>query len=90
MESATKPESETMIQMIMQEREGGDREVETPAGAIDLLTDTEVIEIKHVHNWKDATKVLVYHTYFPDRKPRIHLYWRLQQADQSHGRRGFH
>jgi hypothetical protein len=74
MESATKPESETMIQMIMQEREGGDREVETPAGAIDLLTDTEVIEIKHVHNWKDATKVLVYHTYFPDRKPRIHLF----------------
>jgi hypothetical protein len=74
MESLLKPESESMVQVIMQEREVGEREVETPAGAIDLLTDDEVIEIKHVRNWKDATKVLVYQTYFPNRKPRVHLF----------------
>ena len=74
MENAIRPETESMIQVIMQGREGGERNIETPAGAIDLLTDQEVIEIKHVHNWKDATKVLVYQTYFPDRQPRVHLF----------------
>jgi DNA polymerase III delta subunit len=83
MESATKPESESMIQIILQEREGGEREVETPAGAINLLTDEEVIEIKHVHNWKDATKVLVYQTYFSDRKPRVHLFGGYSKQTRS-------
>lgn len=67
-------ESEALIQMGLQEREGGEREVDTPAGAVDLVTDEHVIEIKHVTDWKDGVKVLVYAMYFPERKPRIHLF----------------
>ena len=44
--SATALENEAMIQFILWEREGGEREVETPFGFVDLLTDQEVIEIK--------------------------------------------
>lgn len=32
-------ENESIIKLIVQEREGGDTEVETPSGLIDLLTD---------------------------------------------------
>jgi hypothetical protein len=67
-------EDESMIQAILQEREGGDREVETPVGYVDLLTDDYVIEVKHVKVWKEGTKVLLYAAYFPNRKPRIHLF----------------
>ena len=67
-------ENETMIQTILQKREGGEREVETPAGFVDLLTDEYVIEIKHVKDWKDGAKVLIYAIHFPGRKPRVHLF----------------
>jgi hypothetical protein len=67
-------ESERMIQVALQSREGGDREVETAVGFIDLLTDEYVIEIKHVTDWKEATKVLIYALRFPNRKPRVHLF----------------
>jgi hypothetical protein len=72
--TATALENEAMIQFILWEREGGEREVETPFGFVDLLTDEEVIEIKHIRNWKDASKVLVYASFFPTRKPRVHLF----------------
>ncbi|EGJ32334.1 MULTISPECIES: hypothetical protein [Moorena] len=67
-------EDERMIQAILQEREGGEREVESPVGYVDLLTDDYVIEVKHVKVWKDGTKVLLYAPYFPGRKPRVHLF----------------
>lgn len=67
-------ENEIVIQAILQEREGGERAVETPVGFVDLVTDEHVIEVKHVKNWKEATKVLVYAPYFPNRKPRVHLF----------------
>ncbi len=67
-------EDERMIQAILQRREGGEREVETPSGFVDLVTDQYVIEIKHVNAWKDGTKVLVYGFYFPGLKPRVHLF----------------
>lgn len=67
-------EDEAMIQTILQEREGGEREVESPVGYVDLLTDEYVIEVKHVKAWKDAAKVLLFTPYFPTRKPRVHLF----------------
>jgi hypothetical protein len=67
-------ESEAVIQIALQEQEGGEREVETPVGLADLVTDEWVIEIKHVSNWKEASKVLVYARFFGDRKPRVHLF----------------
>lgn len=67
-------ESERMIQVSLQSREGGEREVETPVGFIDLVTDEHVIEIKHVTDWKDGAKVLLYAQYLKSKKPRIHLF----------------
>jgi len=48
--------------------------VVTPIGFVDLVTDAHVIEIKHVIDWKDGAKVLLYAFYFPSRKPRVHLF----------------
>jgi hypothetical protein len=67
-------ESERMIQVALQSREGGEREVETPAGFVDLLTDEYVIEVKHVSDWKDAAKVVLLAQYFNGKKPRVHLF----------------
>jgi hypothetical protein len=67
-------ESERMIQVALQSREGGEREVETPVGFVDLVTDESVIEIKHVSDWKEGIKVLAYALYLPSRKPRLHLF----------------
>ncbi len=67
-------ESEAVVQVALQSREGGEREVETPVGYVDLVTDTEVIEIKHVSNWKDGAKILLYAPYLGERQPRIHLF----------------
>lgn len=67
-------ESERMIQLALQNREGGEREVETPVGFIDLVTDEHVIEIKHVTDWKDGAKVLFYAQYLKSKKPRVHLF----------------
>ena len=72
--ASTALENERMIQTILQEREGGEREVDTPVGQADLVTDEYVIEIKHVSDWKEGVKVSVYAVFFPDRKPRLHLF----------------
>ncbi|ARV58090.1 hypothetical protein BZZ01_05075 [Nostocales cyanobacterium HT-58-2] len=54
---------------------GGLREVETPVGRIDLLTDTEIIEVKNIKDWKAAIgQVLAYSGFFPEHRKRLHLF----------------
>lgn len=54
---------------------GGQPEVSTPVGRIDLLTDTEIIEVKHVADWKSAMgQVLAYASFYPHHTKRIHLF----------------
>lgn len=54
---------------------GGEVEVITAVGRIDLLTSTEVIEIKNIDNWKEALgKILAYSSFFPEHDKRIHLF----------------
>jgi hypothetical protein len=66
---------EKQIQIALWKQLGGQVEVETPAGRIDLLTDTEIIEIKRAKNWKAAIgQVISYAMYFPDRQKRVHLF----------------
>ena len=67
-------ETEQMVQVALQSREGGEREVETPVGFIDLVTDEYAIEIKHVTGWKDGAKVLLYSQFLRSKKPRVHLF----------------
>lgn len=54
---------------------GGLVEVNTPAGRIDLLTQTEVIEVKYIKDWKAALgQVLAYSGFYPQHLKRLHLF----------------
>lgn len=60
---------------------GGKTEVAVPGGRIDILTPTEVIEVKRVPQWKAALgQVLVYGGAYRDRRLRIHLIGELTQS----------
>jgi hypothetical protein len=53
----------------------GQTEVVTAVGRIDLLTESEVIEIKEINNWKEALgKILADSAFFPKHSKRIHLF----------------
>jgi phage regulator Rha-like protein len=59
----------------------GKIEIQTLAGNIDILTDTEIIEVKEVRLWKHALgQVLAYGYYYPSHKRRIHLYGETQES----------
>lgn len=54
---------------------GGRREVRCLHGLVDILTDTHVIEVKHVENYKHAIgQVMVYGLCYPDHGRRVHLF----------------
>jgi hypothetical protein len=71
----TRQGTEYEIQCRMHQELGGDIEVHTIAGRIDLVTDTEVIEIKKIAHWKDAFgEVMTKGQFFPQHQKRIHLF----------------
>jgi hypothetical protein len=75
LEAPQRKGKEFEIQTRMHEELGGKTEVYTPAGRIDLVTDTEVIEIKKVEKWKDAFgEVIIKGQTFQTHKKRIHLF----------------
>jgi DNA-binding MarR family transcriptional regulator len=54
---------------------GGQVEVVTAVGRIDLLTATELIEVKDIQDWKNALgQTLAYSAFFPTHSKRIHLF----------------
>ncbi len=64
---------------------GGRREVKTPTGYIDLLTDEEVIEVKQVSDWKSAIgQVLAYAKFYPERRKRVHLFGKANPRITDH------
>jgi hypothetical protein len=68
-------QKEHEIQERLQSELFGEIEVVTPFGRIDLLTDTEIIEIKYGDNWKNALgKILVYGKFYPNHTKVIHLF----------------
>ncbi|MCU0516302.1 MAG: hypothetical protein MUC60_05420 [Oscillatoria sp. Prado101] len=72
--AALKSPEKEVVQRL-KEREGGETEVPTPVGDIDLLTATDVVEVKTVRCWKAAAgQALMYQNYFPSHSPRLHLY----------------
>ena len=81
-----KPHSQERIEFQIRERLksqlGGLSEVKTPAGRIDLLTETEIIEVKRIGEWKSALgQILVYSGFYPEHKRRLHLFGR--ESDQK-------
>ncbi|MEP0914676.1 hypothetical protein NDI45_27630 [Leptolyngbya sp. GB1-A1] len=54
---------------------GGPVKVKTATGRIDLLTDTELIEVKHINDWESALgQVLAYSGFYPEHRKQIHLF----------------
>lgn len=54
---------------------GGQTEVSTPVGRIDLLTEHHIIEIKKADDWKAALgQVQAYSQFYPNRTKRICLF----------------
>jgi len=74
---------------LVKQMRGAKTEIVTPAGKIDILTDTEVIEIKEWKRWKEAIgQVLCYGKYYPNHKKRIHFFGKVHddfiQSIKSH------
>lgn len=73
-------EREKVIQKKLQALLGGETEVKNPAGRIDLLTNTQVIEIKKFKDWKEAIgQIVVYGSFYPDRQKVVYLFDRKPQ-----------
>jgi hypothetical protein len=63
------------IQLRMHAELGGIMEACTPIGPVDLVTSTEVIEIKRIEDWKEALgQVMAKAQCFPELSMRIHLF----------------
>lgn len=74
---ASKDNIEQQVRHRLQSQLGGLVEVTTPAGRIDLLTDTEIIEVKHVSECCSAMgQVLAYSGFYPEHHKHIHLFGR--------------
>jgi hypothetical protein len=68
----------------LQKKIGGITEFRIECGVIDLLTASEVIEVKNIKLWKGAIgQVLVYKSYFPEHSARIHLFGKIPQPSST-------
>lgn len=73
--------SEAWYRDRLSQKLNGKTEVNTPVGRIDILTKTEVIEVKSTKNWKSAIgQVKAYGRYYPKHRPRIHLFGQMTQT----------
>ena len=64
---------EVNIQRKMEKELGGKHEV-CPTGVADIITDTELIEIKNWKQWITALgQIFAYKIYFPNKNLRIHF-----------------
>jgi hypothetical protein len=80
----SKKDIERQIQHCLWQQLGGEIEVGTLAGRVDLLTSTEIIEIKRASHWKDAVgQVVVYGHYYPSHSKRIHLFGSVHTSLRS-------
>jgi hypothetical protein len=60
---------------------GGEIEVVTPVGRIDIVTATEIIEVKAATQWKQAFgQIMMYGHYYPQHQKRIHLFGKMSTA----------
>lgn len=68
-------ESDVVNKLINREKLKCKREVSTPTGRIDILTDSELIEVKEYSNYKSAIGQLIcYGNSYPKHKLRLHLF----------------
>jgi hypothetical protein len=67
--------SEKDIQVKVHQMFGGVREVNTPVGFIDVLTDTQLIEVKSAETWKHSVgQLLSYSKFYPNHEMVMYLF----------------
>ncbi len=72
--------TEKQYQLDLAQKERGLVEVSTIAGNIDVLTSTQVIEVKDIKGWKSALgQVIAYGSFYPSHQKRIHLFGETQE-----------
>ena len=53
----------------------GQTEVKVPFGRIDILTNNQIIEVKHIKKWNAAVgQIIIYGSHYPHHQKRIHLF----------------
>lgn len=68
-------DKEKQVQTKLKEKYGGQIEVDTDVGKIDLLTKKYIIEIKNYENWKSAIgQLIMYSCDYPEKKKIIYLF----------------
>lgn len=80
-EQIAKKYPEKRVQLKLRESMGGLIEVPCLGGRIDLLTDTEIIEVKVAKQWKSALgQLLIYSQYYPFHRKRMHLFGDITES----------
>ncbi|HSA76143.1 MAG TPA: KilA-N domain-containing protein [Nitrosarchaeum sp.] len=78
LEWASAPKNKTVekqIQEKLAKKLSGKIEVQTEFGCIDILTETELIEVKKFKNWKSAVgQVIIYGEEYPNHIKHIYLF----------------
>jgi hypothetical protein len=78
-EELTDDLNEAKIQKRLELELGGEHK-SCPTGIADIVTDTELIEIKRWNNWKYALgQLIAYSPYFPNRQLRCHFYGEVRE-----------
>jgi hypothetical protein len=73
--------SEKDIQVKVHQMFGGVREVNTPVGFIDLLTDTDLVEVKTAETWKQACgQLLSYSKFYPNHNLVLYLFGKCPRS----------
>jgi hypothetical protein len=77
--------TEKIVQKRLSRNLDGQMEVLTPVGRIDILTSTEIIEVKEAKSWKAAMgQVIAYGYFYPSHQKRIHLYGAIHSASKDY------
>ncbi len=69
---------------LLESLHNGRIEVDTPVGKIDILTPTELIEVKEIKKWKSALgQVIAYGYFYPRHTKRLHLFGTANYTDRT-------
>ena len=75
---------EKRIQERLKEEFGGEIGVSTKAGAIDLLTENQLIEVKFFKYWKEGVgQLILYSLEYENHQKVLHLYGKLPKRTQQ-------
>lgn len=75
---------ERVYQCLAQQKYGGQLEVTTPVGRIDLLTETEIYEFKRYKNWKEAVgQLMSYGQSYPNHNKVMMLFDKTDPSNDA-------